>query len=547
MWVSTRHWPAIAVVALGVAAYANSFQAPFTFDDIRWISENRLIRSLDAYLFDWSGYRALPNRYVGNLTLALNYRLGQLDVAGYHAFNLAVHVGSALLVYALVIATFQTPRLRASALAPSSRAIAFTAAALFVAHPLQTQAVTYVIQRLTSLATFFYLATVVQYARWRLGRESRSWAWSAARYALLLATALLAMKTKEIAVTLPVAVALYDLAFFGPARGRTLFVLPLLAVALLVPLTLVNVGRPLGEVLDEASRSARVQTALSRGDYLTTQIAVIGTYLRLLVLPVGQNLDHDYPIYRSLLEPRVLASGAVLAGLLALAAFLAARTRQASERALDGAGRLVAFGIGWFFLTLLVESSVIPIVDVIFEHRVYLPSAGIFVAAATALAWGVRRLGRDVTRTTLAAGALIACALAAATFARNRVWADEASLWGDVVAKSPGKARPHLNLGKALFERGDVDGSIDQYLSALALEPAWAEAHNNLGVSYVKKGLIDRAIVHLELATSLEPGYGDAHENLGIAYGRRGWFDRAQQEMSLGLKLNAGDPILAPR
>jgi tetratricopeptide (TPR) repeat protein len=505
-----------AVALLGVAAYANALGGAFVFDDLRVVRDNPLIRDLSNFLP--GRYADVPNRWVGYLSFALSYRVGGLAPWGFHLANALVHVANALLVYALVRLTFRTPRLRTSALAPSSGAIAFATAAIFVAHPLHTQAVAYVSQRFTSLATAFYLATVVLYARWRL-REALVPRWrSIAGAAAFVATALLAAYTKEIAFTLPFAVALYELSFLeGSARDRLLRLAPVLATLPAIPLgTLATTRAAATSLASRIAEGTRVETSLSRLDYLRTQLVVVVDYLRLLVFPAGQNVDHDVPIERSLLDLHVAASLALLAALAALAALLYRRTaRPGGPGALDPAARLAAFGIAWFFLALLVESSVIPIADVMYEHRAYLPSVGILVAATTAIAAIARRLPRlDPGRATALAGGAAALVLAVATVARNGVWRNDVALWSDAARGSPRKARPALNLGTALAVSGRADLGVPALRQAVALEPTSAYARAQLGVALLVVGRVPEGEAELREALRLSPDDPEVLYNL---------------------------------
>lgn len=480
-----------ALAVLGLFAYSNALGGAFVFDDVRQVRDNPLVRDLANFLP--GRYLGLPGRYVGYLTFALNYRLGGVAPAGYHLVNVLVHVANALLLFALVRLAFRTPRLRGSTLAPSSRAVAFVAAALFVAHPLQSQAVAYVVQRLTSLATTFYLAAVVLYAAWRLGDEAtrpRRWRGIALGGAAV-ASAVLAMRTKEIAFTLPAAVALWELSFHdGPWRTRAVRLAPILATLPLVPLaTLASRGGGGSGLAARLAASTRVDTPLPRLEYLTTQLVVVVRYLGLLAWPAGQNVDHDVPIHRSLLEPRVAASAALLAGLAALAAFLYRRTRPGAPRALDPAARLAGFGIAWFFLALLVESSLIPISDLMYEHRVYLPSVGLFAAFATALAALARRVPRvDPARSAVLGGTVLALVLGAVTLVRNEVWADDLSLWSDAALKSPEKLRPFVNLGTALALSGHRDLALRSLRRAVAIDPESVYARAQLATTLLASG-----------------------------------------------------------
>jgi hypothetical protein len=521
------------VALLGVIAYGNSLHGAFVFDDVQQIQDNPAIRRLGAFLAGEPGSQAPPNRFVAYLSFALNHRLGGLAVEGFHVVNLLVHLGNALLVFALVLLSFRTPRLRGSSLSGHASVVAFAAAALFVTHPIQTQAVTYVVQRITSLAVLFYLLSIVLYLSSRLS-SGRRWRGRALYAAALLAT-LLAMRTKEIAFTVPVSLLLFEWALFGrPAPGRLLGLVPFAAVALLVPLTLVRFGQPMGQVLADASAVTRVQATGSRLDYLRTEVAVVATYLRLLLWPVGQNLDHDYPIYRSFLAPRVAWGLAVHGSMLALAWWTWRRSSSLAARPIDPAWRLVSVGIAFFFLTQLVESSVIPIVDVIFEHRVYLPSAGFFLAVACGGALLVHRAtpGR-FGPVMIGASTAAALMLAGATLSRNRVWRSDLELWTDAVSKSPNKVRPWFNLGTALAGLGRDEEAIGPLRRAIQLDPGWAKARIQLGGLLILLGRPAEAEPELREAVRLQPGEPATMFNLAESLWRTGqraeasvWYQR---------------------
>ena len=524
-----HRFPLAGVFLLALLAYSNSFTGSFVFDDIQHVRDNLRIRDLGA-LLSWSGYLAERHRFVGYLTFAVNYALGGQDVFDYHLVNFLIHAINAGLVYALVLLTFRTPRLRNSALASSAQAIAFFAAALFATHPLQTQAVTYVVQRFASLAALFYLLTVVLFLRWRLHRE----AGDASRtkrtilYAALFLTAVLAMKTKETAVTLPLAVILCEASFFEPlVWRRRLFLLSIASTMLIIPLSYLDGVAISPTALAQATR---VQTAVSRVDYLLTQAPVVLTYLRLLVWPAGQNLDHDFPVARSLFEPRVLAAGLALIALAALAWLLHRSTAPGRSRgAVDPGARLVAFGIAWFFLTLAVESSVIPIVDVIYEHRVYLPSAGIFVGVGVLAALVAQRVhARSAARTLVVAALVLSAVLGGATFRRNRVWASEISIWSDAAAKSPGKSRPHANLGTALSVAGRLDEGARELRRAVEIDPGFSYARAQLGAALVTLGRLGEAEPELREVVRVQPNDPEVLFNLAMVLLRTGRSEEAK-------------------
>ena len=293
----------LAIAVLCLIVYANTFYSPFAFDDQLYVLDNPIIRDLGYFLEpskarDHRWYLSFKYRYISYLTFAINYKLHGLQVTGYRVFNITVHFLNAVLVYFFVMLILKTPFMRPSALRGRAGPIAFFSAAIFVVHPVQTEAVTYIFQRHASLAALFYLLSTVTFIRWRLG--GRGWL-----YACSLVAAVLAMKSKEIAFTLPLMLGLIEFMFFeGPVRKRIVLLVPFLLTMLIVPLTLVGVDRPAGEVVGALASTALQHTDLSddmRAKYLFTEFRVVLTYIRLLFFPVGQNLDYDYPSYGAFL------------------------------------------------------------------------------------------------------------------------------------------------------------------------------------------------------------------------------------------------------
>ena len=506
-----RRYPllfAIALISLvGSLAYSNCFGVPFVYDDMTSIVQNRVIRDLPSFL-QGEGLRFNPRRFVTYLSLALNYRMGGLDVTGYHVFNLAVHLATAVTLYLFALVTLKTPRLCSSRLARHAGWVALFSALLFVAHPFQTEAVTYVVQRTTSLAAFFYLLSLLLYALAR-GKESRLPA--VPLFAGSLVSALLAMLCKETAATLPLAVLLYEVSFFTSSwRSRLRLLLPLSVLLSVVPLALLSSGRPAGELLSVADRMTRETALISRTQYLLTQFKVIAAYLRQLFVPYGQNIDHDIPLATGFLIADVLPAFLLLAALLAFAGWLYRSTSDNGTR--DAAWRLLGFGIFWFFLTLTVESSLIPIRDVMNEHRLYLPSIGIALAVSTAL---VLALGSR-PRVLLGLGSLLVAALGFATWQRNGIWQSELTLWQDAVQKSPGKGRPLHNYAKALSEAGEHGKAILHYQMAIRRGLASPDTLVNLAAEYEQVGEPHRAVEYYRLALTGDPANVTALTRMAI-------------------------------
>jgi tetratricopeptide (TPR) repeat protein len=478
----------LILTALALAVYSGSFSVPFHFDDKLNIVDNPRIKDIANF------WPPTGMRWFGYLTVGLNYQVNGLDPYGYHAVNLAVHILTAFLAYWLILLTSRTPYWTASGRGQEVRwpLIALMTALIFVSHPVQTQAVTYLVQRFASLAALLYLLSLTLYVKARLlpfeGKDKPA-ALQALLYALALAAALLALLTKENAVTLPAVIVLYELCFFPePGRRRSI----VKTIILLAPVLLALLIAFLFMTGDEAVASLRATTDISRSDYLLTQFPVVATYIRLLLLPLGQSIDYDIPVRSSFFDPAVLLSFAFLVLLLGAAIFLFLRSRTTR-----GPARLTAFGILWFFITLSVESSIIPLPDVIFEHRLYLPSVGFFIAVLFPVVAGGERLLRDRPRTKRVLASclvLLICLSAAAAFMRNRVWSSELGLWEDAVAKHPASYRAHTMLGGLYKREGRREDAKRSFLRSLAIRPSYSEARVNLGSIYAEEGRLDEAM-----------------------------------------------------
>jgi tetratricopeptide (TPR) repeat protein len=518
---------------LAFVAYAKSLHAPFYFDDHRNIVHNPLLRDLSWFARPWavgeSGadsfhLHAFKTRYITHLTFALNYRFGGLDVAGYHAVGVALHLLNALLVGLVVRRVLRLPAFSGTALSAAAPTVAIVTAGLFALHPIQTEAVVYTVQRAAVLASGFCLLAFWSYLRALAASARARWGWAAAALAALAAASL----SKQNAVIFPLVIVLFDLLFVERSRRARLAWLALPALALLIVplqqlyLVVSSVG---AENLFE--RATTLAGGVSRLDYLLTETRVVVRYLGLLFVPAGQTLEHDVAWSRSLLEPAVAGSLALLLAIVAGAAWLARprpRRDAAQDRFADPAWRLVGFGVLWFFLCLAVESSLIPIPDAMLEHRLYLPSVGFFLAATIAVA-----LAGGVERRRLRLGVLIGIALvlATATLRRNAVWADEPRFWADLLEKSPHKPRVLYNVGYYELQRGHGGRARELLERAVAADPGYAAAWIWLGHLARREGDGERAIAAYRRAAAADPTNWATLVDLRLVLLRQGELEEA--------------------
>jgi tetratricopeptide (TPR) repeat protein len=547
------------VVFLGSIIYSNTLQSPFVFDDESYIHDNPVLRDLrgfgDARYAEKLMSKGVLDqnfrtRIVTFFTFAVNYQFLGNSLVGYHLVNLVIHLLNGILVYFLMRQTLRTPFARGDGGGgTSSGTTAMLTALLFVSHPVQTQAVTYISQRFTSLATLFCLLSLVAYGGWRLALPPAGEASEKSLpgylgerpglYGLALFSTVLAMKTKEISFTLPLLLCLYEYSFFTGTRRRWVVLLPFLLTMAIIPLSLFGEKAKYDDIsyLTESLGKTGLGAPLL---YLCTEFRVIVTYLRLLLLPVQQNLDYAYPIAEGFFQAPVILSFLLLITLAGLGVYLMVRSRRVSEVRQALWLRVSAFGIFWFFLALSVESSVIVLRDVIFEHRLYLPFVG-FALVLVAVSQLIRaRVGLTGGRILTAGMVGLILLWSGAAYLRNSVWRDPVLLWTDTVQKSPDKYRPHFALGNAYSFRGLDQEAIHEYREALRFEPTSVEAYGHLAEIYLRHRDFPAALAMLEQAAKC-PDADSApqlYNTLGELYLRAGRLPEAEAALAKAIPLD---------
>lgn len=529
-------WFYIAIILLaGISAYANSFAVPMQFDDFTTIGAAFTNYSKGG--FGLSSPDA--SRWVADLTFAFNRYIHGSQVGGYHFLNLYFHLSAALVVYGLLNLLIETCVSITSGDSQASffaRFVPFGAALLFVCHPIQTEAVTYIAQRYTSLAALFYLFSLYSYIRARramvLYPESPLFPKRMSWWMVFAFSAILAMKSKQTSITLPVMAAMLEgTCFRGYLLKKPAFIILIIGLLIIVPIQEFyshnsDTSQSISQILQQASSET---STISRYSYFLTEQRVEMTYLRLLLFPVNQNLDYDYPLFTSIKAWPVFTSLILHLLLFGLALFHLVRPKRTSNNnglTTETAMRLVGIGIVWFYLTLSIESSLIPIRDVIFEHRLYLPSVGFFIAVTSGVGWLASKR-KWLQRGAWCSIAMFALILTASTIIRNKVWSSEFSMWQDVLEKSPNKARvrsyaglhfaKHMMLNEAvqnLVRAVELDQANDRYriyLNHTVAMIAGFEKRSSNGRKYqTETELVDPALIGPWLAVSFN--------NLGLAY-----------------------------
>ena len=469
----TRGWLVWVVVAGGIAAYANSLNGAFLFDDTTRIVNNTNVHGLGRP--DRIVYSRRP---VVDLTLALNYTAGELDPRGYHLVNIAIHLLAGMVLFGLVRRTLLLDRLRAD-YGDAAPWLAMVIALLWTVHPLQTQCVNYITQRAESLMGLFYLLTVYCVLRGACSRHGLWW------YAAAIIASVLGMASKAVMVTVPIVVLLYDWLFLSPSlRAAFRKHWPLYAGLCVTWLVLAGAGVVNGVLAIGNVSGATVgfgYDGISPLEYLATQPSVIVHYLCLSLVPYALCLDYDWPVARTVAE--IVPYAMFVAGLLLLTVWLLVRRR------------CVAFLGVWFFVILAPTSSFIPIKDLAFEHRMYVPLA----AVVTLVVLGTYRVLRAmVERRRLPSGAArvirivlpiaVAGVFCGLTAARNLDYRTPLAMWSDVAEKRPNSARAWYNKALALRQEGRFEESIAPLERAAELAPKMWLVHDHLGQSYAQSG-----------------------------------------------------------
>lgn len=532
--------------------YWKSLHYPFQFDDVAHITKHFSIRHDNPFARWWYN-----RRWVGDYLNALNFKWGTFNPFVYRATNLAIHMMSGALVYYVVLMLCRL--VEHSVIQRYRHFIAFFTTGLFLLHPLQTQAVSYVIQaRIEGLASFFILLNLTLFLRYA---QSKNPMHRLATLGCLAITTLISCGTKEIFVLAPLLMVLVDYLFLSKASIKNMlaergwfYVIYGTFFAALIGwyvldgyMSVMTSGKVptlkeafygylhnqnnLGNVLTHEPEARITSWA-----YFMSQFKAVTHYISLVFWPARMSVEYDWRLARSFASADVILPAIFLATLLGAALYSILRRRLL----------LAGFGFIWFLLVLSPRSSFIPSAELVCDYKTYLAVVGIYMALSALLAIGIERIKNSIVSISTyihswsmyaVVTAFILMPLGAATYQRNKVWSASELFWEDCVKKAPGKARVRNNYGVALCEAGKYEEAIKHYQAAIEIDKAYQDPLSNIAVAYTMIGKVDQAIAALEGAIRLSPNYPEAYNNIASIYIDKKELEKAEQALRKALEL----------
>jgi protein O-mannosyl-transferase len=502
-------------------AYANSLSVPFLLDDEPNIINNPRIRQVGSVAHFLNLFRE-SMRPLGELTFSINYANSRLDVRNYHIFNVVIHLFAGLAFFGLLKNTFASQRLKKQ-YQNSGTSLAFVITLFWLIHPLQTQSVTYIVQRFESLMGLFYCFTLYSISNIHLKKRKTFWK------TMAVCSCFLGMASKEIMATAPILAFLYDRIFFTSSikeiikRRKGFYLCLFSSWSVLVMSTLaIMKAQPVG--FGSAGFGLQEFTPFQ---YAITQAGVVLHYLKLSVWPSSLCFDYLWPVSTEISQ---VALPLFLISALIVVTFISLWHSPA-------AGFL---GIA-FFLILAPTSSIMPIADVAAEQRMYLPLACVVTLLVLL---GHRLISKAQVSAPFKRNISICLVFAISTtlliftISRNNDYKSELSIWQDTVRKRPESTRAHANLGQALHKNGNLNEAIIHYKESIRLHSKHFQPHSNLGIALTSQGKLDEAIHHFKKALEINPNYAVAHSNLGFVYVKQGKLNEAVEEYEQALKID---------
>jgi Tfp pilus assembly protein PilF len=507
----------ITLFIITLSIYSNTFSASWHFDDVPNITGNP---NLHLKELSWQNIKRtfFANQFEPEqlyrpsacLSFALNYYFGQDNVLGFHIVNISIHFLSAVFLFLFIYHTLTLPVVSAR-YGPNSYFVALLATTLWVINPIQTQAITFIVQRMASMAGMFYIISMYLYLRGRMASQNPVKAFF---FSLCALSTILAFFSKENALMIPVSLFFYDfLLIQGVSREKVKKNLKILLAVTVMTLSIAIVFFAFSEITFSSLFSLYSKRPFTLWERLITQPRAIIFYISLILYPMSTrlSLNHDIVISNSLFDPPTT----ILAIILIIGVVIGAISIAKREP-------LISFSVFFFFLNHIPESTILPL-ELIFEHRNYIPSMLFFVPIAIGLLKAISYFSYKRSMQVIISLSIILVIIMEghSTFMRNFTWKNEESLWIDCIDKYPNLYRPQHNLANYYHDQNKIKKAIDEYEKALKLKAAntkdeKAITYFNLGVIYFHKKEFKKAKDYYLQAMNIDPCLPGVHNNLAV-------------------------------
>ena len=518
----------VIIFIIILAIYSNTFHASWHFDDEPNILDNKPLHlnKLNWQNIEKTFFASIINddkirRPIACFSFALNYYFGKDNVFGYHFVNLSIHFLASIFLFLFIYHSLNLPLLKAK-YGPNSYFIALLATILWTINPIQTQAITYIVQRMASMAGMFYIMSMYFYLK---GRTSTNRLSMLSHYFFCFIAAILAFGSKENAAMLPISIFLFDLFIIqGLTKENIKKNSLILLILMLIPLSLALILKGPSMFTTKYLFSGYEQRGFTLFERLLTEPRIIIYYITLLLYPMPDRLCimHDISVSHSLINPPTTIIAIFTILIILILAIMKSKKWP-----------FVSCCIIFFFLNHIIESTIFAL-ELIFEHRNYIPSMLFFVPIAILIVREIQFFSyKKLMQIAISIFViLVLIGQGHSSFMRNFIWKTEEGLWLDAIDKYPNMSRSHHNLGRYYADIGENEKAMIEYKIALNLKRgSHGETHHithyNLALIYVKTGEEDKAIDHLHKAIAIDPRSADAYNNLAILLAKRGRYDDA--------------------
>ncbi|PID30277.1 MAG: hypothetical protein CR982_01280 [Candidatus Cloacimonadota bacterium] len=503
------------IITVGFIVYFNSFNCSFQYDDIPNIVENSDITNFSDFS-KLSYWTHIYNRPLPTLITKINYYFSGLNTTPYHIINLIIHLLSSITAFFFITQIFKSKSLKNSNIEKYKTLFALFTSLIFLVHPLQTQSVTYIIQRIEALAGFLYLLSSLLYLKLRMNSIENG-KFSIKIFILFLLTATCGILTKQTFASLPIAITSLEIFFVRDGKDKPNKKLIFSYITILISIFF---------ILAFMGILPKEREYLSRVQYLFTQFYIVPKYIQLFFLPLSQNIDYDYTLVESLLNIKSIL------GIIFI--FVSVLTGIKTYKRYP----LISFGIWWFYISIFLRSSIFPIRDLIYEHRVYTPLFGLSVILVNLIFITYSKFRSENIKEISIILSVVVLLFGIGTIKRNFIWKTELSLWEDSYSKSPNKDRVAYNLGLSYYNKKEYEKAKKLYKKAIKLNPNYVNPYHNLATIFMNQKKWDDALFYFTKADQFSEKNINTLYNLGTVWFYKGNFERSEHYYSKVLSLD---------